>query len=445
MCVSLPSFANKAIQLLEQNGHSAFAVGGCIRDCLRSSEPKDWEICTSARPEEIQRVFADYRVIETGILHGTLTVLIDHVPVEITTFRIDGEYTDNRHPDQVIFTGDLQADLSRRDFTINAMAYAPNTGLVDPFHGRADLAARRVRCVGDPDTRFQEDALRILRGLRFASVLGFSLDPETASAIHKNAGLLRNIAPERIAVEFNKLLCGQAVGFVLRQFRDVFAVFIPELSPTFDFSQKTKYHIYDVWEHTVRTVENIDPNPILRLTMLFHDIGKPSCFTQDPDGTGHFYGHPAASMQLADTILHRLRYDRTTIREVCMLVRNHDADVFHTPESILHWLYSIGDRSFAELLKIKRADNAAQNPEFSWLDELDRIEALYQEMKKAPLCYRLRDLAVNGSDLQEIGIPTGKELGNLLRLLLDKVMSGELENSRQVLLAYARRRAFPNG
>lgn len=437
--INLPDFAAKAINILESCGHRAYAVGGCVRDSIRGVLPSDWDICTSAKPDAIVKAFSEFTVIETGIKHGTVTVLIGKTPVEITTFRIDGEYKDNRHPEKVTFTDSLELDLSRRDFTVNSMAYSPKDGLIDPFGGQADLEAKVIRCVGNAQLRFQEDALRILRALRFSSVLSYKIEEKTAQAIFKTSSLLSNIAAERINSELKKLICGENARCVLSDFREIIAEIIPELKACFDFDQKTKYHIYDVWQHTLHALENIRKTPVLRLTMLLHDSGKPSCFTQDADGTGHFYGHPEKSCIIANDILHRLRFEKSTINDVCTLIKYHDADLFCERKSILKWLNLIGEDLFLQLIEVKRADNLAQNPEYSYSDEFSELENLYCEMKNKPMCYNTKHLAVDGHDLIGIGITDGYKIGNALNILLDAVMAGKVENTRQELLEYAKK------
>jgi len=434
--IALPEFVEQAINTLQCNGYEAYAVGGCVRDSIRGVCPADWDVCTSAKPHEIIEIFSNMTVIATGMVHGTVTVLFDKTPVEITTFRIDGEYKDNRHPDKVSFTNSLELDLSRRDFTINAMAYCHEKGIIDPFDGKKDLKNKIIRCVGNPEKRFDEDALRILRALRFSSVLSFDIEKDTKAAILKKSNLLLNIAAERINVEFTKLLCGANARKVLFTFRDIVAVIIPETKKIFDFDQKTKYHIYDIWQHTLHALNNIQKDPVLRLTMLLHDIGKPFSFTQDLDGTGHFFGHPEISCQIAREILKRLRYDNHTIQEVCLLIKYHDSDIFPTEKSIIKWLNKVGADRFNHLIEVKKADNMAQNPEFSRLDEFSAIESLYNKMKEKPLCYNISHLAVNGHDLMDIGITDGHVIGKTLDDLLRLVMSGDIKNSKINLLEY---------
>ena len=304
--MEIPGYVQAVLEALEAAGHEAWCVGGCVRDALLGREPGDWDVTTSARPEETLAVFPTQGE-PTGLKHGTVTVKTPGGPVEVTTYRIDGTYRDHRRPDSVIFTASLEADLSRRDFTVNAMAANLRGAFRDPFGGREDLRQGILRCVGDPDRRFQEDALRILRGLRFSASLGFSLEPGTAAALRRNRKLLGEVAPERIQVEFFKLLPGKAAAQVLRTYPEVFGVFWPELLAMVGFDQRNRHHCYDVWEHTLHALAAAPEDPVLRCTMLLHDVGKPASFTLDKQGVGHFYGHPAVSRELAEGMLRRLR------------------------------------------------------------------------------------------------------------------------------------------
>jgi tRNA nucleotidyltransferase (CCA-adding enzyme) len=429
----------KIIGLLAQNGYDGYAVGGCVRDSLLGKAPHDWDICTPATPEEMLRVFEGLRVIETGIKHGTLTVLLDGEAFEVTTYRVDGEYLDNRRPSSVRFVGSLIEDLSRRDFTVNAMAYNEQAGLVDPFSGADDLKAGLIRCVGNPDDRFGEDALRILRALRFASVFGFALEPETSDSIHRNKQLLRNISAERISIELGKLLCGVGAGDILRRYADVIAVFIPEITPMLGFEQYNPYHSFDVWEHTVKSITKAPEDLTLRLVMLLHDIAKPRSFTRDESGRGHFHGHPAQSAELAEQILKRLKFDNQTIEKVKTLVYWHDVRLEVSPRAVKRLLNKIGPEHFKALLLIKLADYGAQNPDYFTLraQQLDQLRGILETVLKERQCFSMKDLAVTGSDLLALGIPQGGQLGEVLKTLLDMVINDEATNSREELLDIA--------
>ena len=327
--INLPEQVRRALARLEAAGHEAFVVGGAVRDCVRGAGTgTDWDITTSALPEETETIFSGYRVIEAGMKHGTVTVLLDGEPLEITTYRVDGGYSDHRHPDEVRFTRSLREDLRRRDFTMNAMAYSPRTGVVDPFGGQADLAAGVVRCVGEPDRRFQEDALRILRALRFASALGMGIHPDTARAARDNRGLLTSVAAERVRVELTKLLCGADAERVLLEFPDILSVLLPEIGAMVCFDQHNPHHDRDVWAHTAAVTAAIPAQPVLRWAALLHDVGKPPCFSLAEDGVGHFYGHAAESARMADGILRRLRFDTDSREEI---VRGVAAGAGHRP------------------------------------------------------------------------------------------------------------------
>lgn len=437
--LQIPMPVCRLLDKLIAEGYEAYVVGGCIRDSLLGFSPKDWDIATSALPEETRRVFEGFRLIETGLRHGTLTVFADaQTPVEITTFRIDGNYTDNRHPDHVIFTKDLKQDLSRRDFTMNALAYRPGTGVIDPFGGKNDLFRHTVRCVGLPEHRFREDSLRILRALRFSSVLGFSIDTDTALALHHLYPLLANIPAERITTELIKILCGDAVFEVLTAYPDVIAQVLPELRPMQGFTQNNPYHAYDVYEHTARTVQAVPADPVVRLAMLLHDSGKPSCYTQDNRGIGHFHGHPAVSASIARSVLTRLRVDSNTIKQVCTLVTYHDSDLSPTVPCIKRWLNRLGEDMMRKLLAMKAADIRGQAPErMDRLDQIERLSGIVDQIISTKQCFTLHDLRINGHDLAVLGLYPGKKMGDTLDTLLEAVMDGRCPNEREALLEYA--------
>ena len=438
MRLFLPRPVEQVLLRLNRKGYEAYAVGGCVRDQLLGAIPKDWDVATSALPQETMRVFSGFRVIETGIQHGTVTVISEGIPVEITTYRVDGTYSDHRHPDHIQFTHSLREDLSRRDFTINAMAYSEQTGVIDCFGGLEDLQDGIIRCVGSPKLRFSEDALRILRALRFSSVLGFAMDSETHREILQQFPLLKKIAPERIFSELCKLICGSNAEAVLLEYRDVFAEFLPELRPMFGFDQRNPHHIYDVWTHSVKAMCAVEPTVLLRLVMLLHDIGKPSVFTLDDQGTGHFYGHGKRSVAIAETVLKRLRCDKETLQTALLLIRYHDMPLQNDKKWLKRRLNELGKENFYRLMKVKEADARAQSP-----DSLKRLE-FYREVESSigniieeGQCFSLRDLAVSGNDLIAIGVKRGPEIGRLLQRLLEAVIDGALENDRTVLLQAA--------
>ncbi len=433
---SVPKPVLSALEKLECAGYPAFLVGGCVRDLLRGVEPHDFDMTTLALPQETERVFAGLPVLKTGIQHGTVTVLQNGISLEITTYRADGTYSDGRHPDFVRFARTPEEDLRRRDFTVNAMAWSPSRGLVDPCGGQADLKKQLLRCVGDPETRFSEDALRILRGARFASCLGFTVEPETKAAMLRLAPLLKRVSGERISAEFLRLLCGKKAEEVLLQFRELIALFLPEIRPCFDFDQRTPHHCYDVYLHTVKVVAAVPPEPTLRLAAFFHDIGKPATFTFR-DGSGHFKGHPECGAAICEEALCRLRLPKKQIREVCLLVREHDFSIENEGRGAIYLLQRLPKELIEPLLLLMEADARAKADPVS---SLERVRALRQELadlRQKPLCLSLKDLAIGGDDLLEAGIPAGPAVGKLLRALLERVIAGELENDRECLVKEA--------
>lgn len=436
--ISMPAAVEDILTRLEEAGHEAYVVGGCVRDSLLGLSPKDWDVTTSAAPAEVAAVFHGKTVLETGLPHGTLTILSDAGPVEVTTFRVDGAYADGRHPDAVRFTSSLREDLLRRDFTVNAIAYHPRSGLADPAGGLADLQARRLRCVGRPDDRFMEDGLRILRALRFSSVLDFTIESGTAAALTRCRDRLDCVAAERVAGELTKLLCGQAAARVLLAYPAVITHILPELAPMLGFDQRNPHHIYDVYEHTVYALAAVPPQPVLRLTMLFHDAGKPSCFTLDEQGIGHFHGHPQVSVTIARDTLTRLRYDNRTIERVCTLVKWHDVLIDPTLPRVRRLLNKLGEDAVRQLLLVKAADCRAQAPEEGGRTALvGALSALVDQVVAEGDCFTLRDLAVDGHDLQQAGWLPGRALGETLHALLDAVMEGRCPNDRDALLRLA--------
>ena len=432
----MPKYVKFVLESLEAAGYEAWCVGGCVRDTLLGRVPEDWDVTTSAMPEETVAVFGNH-AFPTGLQHGTVTIRAEHKSVEVTTYRVDGTYHDHRRPDSVTFTRSLGEDLKRRDFTINAMAMNLRGELQDLFGGQQDLKAGILRCVGDPNRRFGEDALRILRGIRFAAVLGFTVEPETGKSIHQNRELLREIAVERIQMELMKLLCGRNAAEILRQYPDVISVFWPEVLPMIGFDQRNYHHCYDVWEHSLHALAAIPPEPVLRFTALLHDIGKPHCFTVDEKGVGHFYGHGAISRQMADQMLQRLKCSSDFRETVVRLVDWHDRNIPRTDKSIRRALGKLGERDLRRLIDVKRADNLAQAPEFHDRQlELDKAERILEKLLKENACFSLKQLAVNGKDLTDMGL-FGPTVGVALKTLLDKVMEEELPNERKALLKYA--------
>ena len=437
--MNIPESVDGVMEMLELAGHQAWCVGGCVRDSLLGRTPEDWDITTDALPEETMALFGK-RAIPTGLRHGTITVRTAMRPVEVTTFRIDGTYQDHRRPASVRFTHTLEEDLRRRDFTVNAMAVDRRGNLEDPFGGAEDLRLGVLRCVGDPERRFREDALRILRGMRFASVLGFNLEISTAQGLHDCRELLEEIAPERIWKELLGLLTGADAAAVLRSFPDVVGIFWPELLPMVNFPQNNIHHCYDVWEHTLHALSFVPPEPELRLTMLLHDIGKPKCFTEDAEGRGHFHGHPAVSAALAEEMLQRLRADHTTRETVVRLIAWHDRNIPRTDAGVAKALRDLGEQDLRRLLLVKRADNLAQAPAFHTAQaEIDQAEVILDRLLLKNACVSLKQLSVKGKDLLDIGL-TGKAVGEMLQSLLEAVIEGTVSNSRDALMKLARER-----
>ncbi len=438
--IILPEYAEIVIQSLERYGYEAYVVGGCVRDSLLGITPKDWDVCTNATPQEVLRVFRKRPVIKTGLKHGTVTVMVNHEPVEVTTFRVDGEYTDNRHPDEVIFVSRVEEDLSRRDFTINAMAYSPARGLVDAFGGQEDLAAGLIRCVGEPDERFNEDGLRIMRALRFASRFDFGIESETAFSIRRNRHLLENVSVERIFKELKGMLMGKGVLSMLQAFPDVMACIIPELAPSFGFDQRNPHHLHDVWTHTAYAVQAAPADEVLRLTMLLHDIAKPACFTLGENGKGHFYGHPEKGAEMALSILQRLKSDNATLNRVVTLVREHDNQFPTTRAGMRRCIGRLGEDTIQQLFDVKRADMAAQSDHEKEQKNaaLRKAALLIDELMDEPHAFTIKDLQINGRALMAMGVPAGPDVGRILRTLLEEVQDELLENSEEALAARAR-------
>ncbi len=439
MNIAIPSPVMHALTLLNDSGYEAYVVGGCVRDSLLGMEPQDWDITTSALPEETAQVFCSYKIIETGLQHGTLTVLLEGMPLEITTYRIDGSYTDSRRPDSVIFTRSLQEDLRRRDFTVNALAYHPDTGIVDHFSGLVDLTERRICCVGDPELRFSEDALRLARALRFSATLGFKIERITAATIHRLAPLLRRVATERIAEELKKLLCGKDVRRVMLEYPDVISIILPELQPTIGLQQDNPYHHLTVYEHTVETIAAASNHLRLRLTMLLHDCGKPACYTRDEQGIDHFRGHPAISTAIAERALERLHFDRHTIEEVKKLILHHDDTLSLTDKALKRLLNRLGPELALALVDVQAADVCGQHPDKrDRLAFLDSVRQRLQQLIEENACFSLKDLAVSGSDLLALGYKADRRLGDMLQTLLEAVMDGDCPNEPTSLLKLAK-------
>jgi tRNA nucleotidyltransferase (CCA-adding enzyme) len=436
--ISLPVEVREVLDRLNTAGFESYIVGGCVRDSLIGEEPKDFDVCTNALPDQMKAVFSDYRVVDTGIKHGTITVLVNRLPIECTTYRLDGAYSDGRHPDSVEFTGNIRDDLSRRDFTINAMAYSPKDGLVDVFGGERDLFSRILRCVGDPDERFNEDALRIMRALRFSSVLGFEPEPATVAAIFRNRQLLKNISKERLAKELTGLVCGRNAGVVLERFPSVISVFIPEIIPMIGFEQHSRFHIYDVWKHSAVAVGASKPDKYVRLALLFHDIAKPSCFKQDAMGNGHFSGHEEAGAKMTDTILRNLKYDNVTIDNVRKLVRDHYLTPVADRTSVKKLLSEIGYQNWKMLAEVLRGDNLAKhNICYERVSVIENMKNIADDIIEKHECYTIGMLDIDGSRIAALGA-TGSEIRRILNTLLSEVISGSLQNQNADLIKRAK-------
>lgn len=444
MIINIPPQVNRAIEILCRGGYSAYVVGGAVRNVIMDIPVNDWDITTSALPEETLGLFKNFKTIESGIQHGTVTVIIDEMPLEITTYRIEQGYSDNRHPDKVYFTDKVEDDLSRRDFTSNAIAYSPQNGFVDPFGGCGDIEKKLIRCVGNPDTRFGEDSLRILRALRFASVLGFEIDSETAESIHKNKHLLKNISVERIFSEISKLLCGKKAGDILREYKDVFFFILPELEPMNNCVQNHERHIYDVWGHAVKSVESIPPEPELRFAMLFHDSGKPYCKTTDENGVDHFYSHNTISRKIAYDALTRLKVSNTFKDAVCNYVEYHDFQPDKiTKKTYKKYIADLGVETIEKLFLVREADVLAQNPKFraECFEQNNAGKKIFESIKNSENCFRITDLAVDGRKLIAAGIKPSPAMGKIMKILLDEVMDEKLPNNEEKLIERAKQLA----
>ena len=438
--IDIPDGAKLLIRTLQNNGHSSYVVGGCVRDSILRRPIHDWDICTSATPEQMLEVFKDRRVIETGLQHGTITVVVDKIPYEITTYRIDGDYSDNRRPDSVTFTDNLIEDLKRRDFTINAMAYNDEQGLIDPFGGFQDIQDKVIRCVGSAKERFGEDALRILRAIRFASQLQFKIEAKTSSEIINQYKSLKNISIERINSEFCKIAMSNSFYFNLVSFHVVFSLFIPELNNLIGFDQNNPYHSYDVFMHTVNALSTCDRYDLTTvLATFFHDFGKPHCYQDGEDGIRHFKGHGKVSAEITDSIMRRLKFDNDTRNNVVELVYYHDATFEVGKKYVKRWLNKIGEEQFRRLLKIRRADIKGQKIFYdkNRVKKVDNIEEILNEILNEQECFCLKDLAVNGKDLIEIGYKPGRTLGNALKNLLEAVIAEKVENNKIELIKLA--------
>ncbi len=439
MKINLPEKVLMIINNLQLHGYEAYAVGGCVRDSILARRPEDWDITTSAKPEEIKKLFR--RTVDTGIEHGTVTVILGKDSYEVTTYRIDGTYEDGRHPTEVRFTDNLKEDLQRRDFTINAMAYNDDVRLVDVFGGMQDLNHHLIRCVGDPVERFSEDALRILRAVRFSAQLNFPIEKKTAEAVKEMAPSLGRISAERIQAELVKLL----VSAHPERIQDacelgITKVILPEWDAMTGVEQNTPHHKYDVAQHTLRAMKNVKRDKVLRLTMLFHDMGKPEAKTTDEAGRDHFKGHALISEEIARRVMRRLKFDNDTIRKVTRLVCYHDYRMEATPKNVRRAMNRIGVELFPYYLAVRLADVKAQSPyrKREKIENIVAVRVLYQKILLEDQCVTLRQLAVSGRDLMDLGMSPGREMGNMLSELLEYVIDDPERNRKDILCDYVK-------
>lgn len=438
--IEMPKKARYIVETIENAGFEAFVVGGCVRDSILGRKPVDWDITTSAKPEQVKALFP--RTVDTGLQHGTVTVMMDREGFEVTTYRIDGKYEDSRHPKEVTFTPNLEEDLKRRDLTINAMAYNDRIGVVDIFGGMEDIEKKVVRCVGNPTERFTEDALRILRAIRFSAQLGYTIEQETLDAIRKLAPTLSRISAERIQVELVKLITSPHPDYLRVAYESgVTKVFFPEFDDAMETEQENKHHCYNVGEHTLHTMLEVPPERILRLAMLFHDMGKAQTKTMDEKGVAHFYGHGEVSAEITKTVLRRLKFDNDTIHMVTRLVKYHDygSGVEPNPKIVRRAVNKIGQDAFPALFTVKRADIMAQSDynREEKLAAVDAWEQIYEDICSKEECVSLKMLAVNGGDLIAVGLQPGPGLGEVLQKLLELVLEDPECNNKEYLLKKA--------
>ena len=432
--MKLTASAQFVLDKLNQSNYKAYIVGGTVRDFLLNKHNTDIDVTTNALPDQVKDVFKGYKIFDTGIKHGTVSLLINGELIEITTFRKDEKYLDNRHPSSITFVSSLREDLLRRDFTINAMAY--NIRIYDYYGGREDLKNKILRAVGDANERFREDALRILRALRFSSVLGFTIEEKTKQAMFDNKSLLKNISHERIREEFDKILLGQNAEEVLLNYEKIFEEIIPEFALMYGFEQHNEHHIYDVYFHCVKAVASSKKDLIIRLALMFHDIGKPNVFSLDEQGRGHFYNHAVESKKIARDILNRLKYDNNTKKQVLTLIEHHDVVLNVEEKCVKRWLNRLGEDLFDKLIEVERGDNFAQHPKHRDRQiKLDQIVTIKNKIIENKNCFSLKQLAINGRDLIALGMK-GRAVGQALNKILNLVLNGELENDKAKIIEY---------
>lgn len=438
MDIAISHGARNILNALERAGYEAYIVGGAVRDSLMGKIPSDYDIATNAKPKEVKGVFS--KTIDTGLKHGTVTVIENKIGYEVTTYRQESGYQDMRHPDSVRYVNSLERDMSRRDFTINAMAYSPDRGFVDKFGGREDIEKKVIRCVGEPVTRFKEDALRMLRAVRFAACLGFELSPDVVTAIKKCAVLIKNVSSERIREEMNKILISDHPGRIKLLYETgLMKYIIPELCQCFLTQQNNKYHIYNVGDHIISAVENTPNDLILRWAALLHDVGKPCSLSRDNAGINHFYGHHRESVRIANDVLHKLRMDNESISDILILIENHDVRIDVHAAAVKRMLARTGEELFLKLLLLQEADNRAKNQKFLD-DKLSKLHAVYDQCQRIIAerqPYLVSHLAINGKDLIRLGYKTGREIGDTLKFLLDEVIIDPSLNTRDYLIKRA--------
>ena len=434
----LPDYVMECLEALERAGFAAYAVGGCVRDLYLGRQPHDYDLCTAALPQQTEAVFQDYPLVLAGKKHGTVAVVTRGGMVEITTFRTEGAYEDNRHPDWVEFVTDIEKDLARRDFTINAMAWSPYRGFADPFGGRADLEKGILRAVGDPQARFREDSLRILRGVRFAVRYGLEVEQKTEDAMFRLSPLMENLARERVFSELCALLPAVTAGD-LQRFAPVIFTVIPELAPTLGFDQRSPHHAYDLFTHISKVVENTPADLTLRWAALLHDTGKIATFTQDETGRGHFYGHAGAGAQIADSVLRRLKAPTALREEVILLIRQHMTKLEPDKRLLRRSLSKLGMDTLRKLLLMQEADMGSKGTGYPQeMEQFSVLNNLLSEIEAEKACLSLKDLAVDGNDLIQLGLQ-GREIGRCLNALLEKVLEEELPNEKETLLEEVRK------
>lgn len=438
MDIFIPENVKKILNTLERAGYEAYIVGGCVRDSILGKDPRDYDVTTSAQPEQVKTCLEGFNIIETGLKHGTVTVVSGDDYVEVTTFRVDGEYTDHRRPESVMYANNLADDLERRDFTINAMAYNAKIGIVDNYGGQKDLFRQVIRCVGNPCMRFDEDALRIMRALRFASELGFEIDPATANAIHEMKSLLLNVSNERISKEFDLLLMGSAPANILVTFADVFCTVFPEISASVGFDQHSRYHLYDVWKHSAVAIENSVADREVRLALFFHDIAKPKCCVFDEEGNGHFPGHEIESAEMAEKIMRRMNYSSDTIKCVSQLIKYHYVTPIEDEKVVKKLLAAIGPQYFFKLTELMKSDSRAkQSICFERVQILEAMNAMAKRILENKECISISQLEIKGTDVAALGVQ-GSRIGEILDELLSMHIDEKVRNETNELIAAAK-------